>query len=160
MAPWRPPEGSWAAVGRQMPAKSAPEPLLGAILAALGPLLGRSWPLLARSWGLLGLSWGLLGRSWQRELNFHEDLEKHCKNAIRFGLPGPKLAPSWAQVGHLEASGGHLGGLGGHLGPRSPKSIPRARIWSRFGRPGAPKLEPKWSQNRAKIGPKINAKFY
>ena len=91
---------SWSAPGRS---GAVPGSLLGASWAglggswaALGPILGRSWPLLARSWGLLGVSWGLLGCSWQRKLDFHANLEKHCKNAVRLGLRGPKLAPSWA----------------------------------------------------------------
>ena len=89
-----------------MAAKAARKPklgdsgdALGALLAALGAVLVPLGPLLARSWGLLSISWGLLGRSWQRKRDFHANLEKHCKNAIRFGLRGPELDPSWDKVG-------------------------------------------------------------
>ena len=85
-----------------MAAKAARKPTLGgsgdalgALLAALGTVLVLLGPLMARSWGLLGVSWGLLGRSWQRKFDFHANLEKHCKNAVRFGLRGPELDPSW-----------------------------------------------------------------
>ena len=50
IASWRPPGGSWAAVGRQMAAKTAPEPLLGG-----------SWGGLGGSWAALGASFGRLG---------------------------------------------------------------------------------------------------
>ena len=86
-----------------MAAKAARKPTLGgsgdalgALLAALGTVLVLLGPLLARSWGLLGVSWGLWGCSGQRKLDFHANLEKHRKNAVRFGLRGPKLASSWA----------------------------------------------------------------
>ena len=85
-----------------MAAKAARKPKLGdsgdalrALLAALGTVLVPLEPLMARSWGLLGVSWGLLGHSWQRKRDFHANLEKQCKTAVRFGLRGPKLAPSW-----------------------------------------------------------------
>ena len=103
MASWSPSEGSWARGGPHMAAKAARKPTLGgsgdalgALLAALGTVLVPLGPLLARSWGLLGVSWGFLGRSWQRKLDFHANLEKHCKNAVRFRPRGSKLASSWA----------------------------------------------------------------
>ena len=89
-----------------MAAKAARKPklggsgdALGALLAALGTVLVLLGPLMARSGGLLGVSWGLWGCSGQRKLDFHANLEKHCKNAVRFGLRGPELDPSWAKVG-------------------------------------------------------------
>ena len=54
MASWRPPGSFWAAVGRQMASKTAPEAFLGGAglgLGALGPLLAPLWAVLVRPGG-------------------------------------------------------------------------------------------------------------
>ena len=75
---------------------------LGALLAALGADLGPSW--------------GLLGRSWQPTASFSKivlplEREHDFQDSGGPGWPqvGPKLAPSWPKLAHVEPSCPHLG---------------------------------------------------
>ena len=130
----------------------------GRLLGLSWPLLGFSWPLLGLSWGRLGRSWASLGRSWATPgpswpalgaswaslgaswaaLGSQQRvLAKSCSrcsgNTI-FKVPGaqvgPKLAPSWHQ-----------------MGPKLAQVAPQLALERRFGQTWASS----WLWNDAKL---------